>query len=289
MPRERAKERACDSAIRKTLAYRATFRYPLSYHQLFNTLISIRIFKKEFFDKELNKLVKTAQIGYRDGKYFDKRIKPVSWEFRYKQSKEALYKVEKVIKVLKNIPWIKLLSVTGSVAAFNSDKGSDIDIFVVTKTHRLWLTRGFVAVILKAMGMYIRKDSDPGRICPNLFIDEEAFAWPNNDRSIFTAHEIILMHPLIDRDQTYLKFLRANDWVKSHFANFNLYTGGMKTKKLSSGSRLVNLLEKIATKLQLKYMEKKRTNEVTNKHMIHFRKNDNTGWILESYKKLSKS
>ena len=63
----------------------------------------------------------------------------------------------------------------------------------------------------------------------------------------------------------------------------------MKTKKLSSGSRLVNLLEKIATKLQLKYIEKKRTNEVTNKHMIHFRKNDNTGWILESYKKLSKS
>ncbi len=289
MPRERANERACDSAIKKTLAYRAVFRYPLSYHQLFNTLISNRTFKKDFFDKELNKLVRTGQIGYRDGKYFDKRIKPVSWTFRNRQSKEAIKKVEEAIKVLKKIPWIKLLCVTGSVAAFNSDKEADIDIFVVAKTHRLWLTRGFVAAILKTMKMYVEKDYNSGRICPNLFIDEEAFAWPNNDRSIFTAHEIILMHPLMDRDQTYLKFLRANDWVKSHFANFNLYTGGMKTKKLSSGSRLVNLLEKIATTLQLKYMEKKRTNEVTNKHMIHFRKNDNTSWILESYKKLSKS
>jgi predicted nucleotidyltransferase len=287
MPRERANERACDTAIRKTLAYRATFKYPLSYHQLYSTLITDKKFKKEFFDKELNKLVKTGTIGYRDGKYFDKRIKPVSWEFRSKQSKEALDKVHKVAKVLKSIPWIKMLAVTGSVAAYNSDKESDIDIFVVAKTHRLWLTRGFVAAILKAMNMYIRKDGDPGKICPNLFIDEEVFTWPEKDRSVFTAHEIVLMHPLINRDHTYFKFLRANSWVKSHFANFALHDEDIKTKS-RQGSRIVNLFEKLAAAIQLKYMEKKRTNEVIDKHIIHFRKNDHTKWVLDSYKKLSK-
>lgn len=234
-------------------------------------------------------MVKTGAIGYRDGKYFDKRVKPVSWDFRYKQSKDGMDKAVKVAEILKKIPWVKLLCVTGSAAAFNSDKESDIDIFVVAKTHRLWLTRGFVAAILKTMGMYIKKDSDPGKICPNLFIDEENFAWPTKDQSIFTAHEIVLMHPLVDRDQTYLKFLKANDWIKSYFANFNVHVGEMKTKKHRAGSKLVSLLEKIASTLQQKYMAKKRTNEVIGKHMIHFRKNDNTNWILESYKKLSKS
>jgi predicted nucleotidyltransferase len=212
----------------------------------------------------------------------------VSWEFRYKQTQETFSKIHTIAKVLRKIPWIKMLCVTGSVAAYNADKESDIDIFVVAKTHRLWLTRGFIAAILKAMGMYIKKDSDPGRFCPNLFIDDTVLSWPEKDRSIYTAHEIVLMHPVIDRDHTYLKFLKANDWIRNHFANFELHHDEIKTKRRQTGSRIVNLFEKLAATLQQKYMARKRTNEVIDKHMIHFKKNDNTNWILTSYKKLTK-
>jgi hypothetical protein len=196
--------------------------------------------------------------------------------------------VQTLSRILIAVPWIKLLAVTGSAAAYNSDRDSDIDIFVIAKTHRLWLTRGFVAALLKTMGIYTQKDNEAGKVCPNLFIDEEAFSWSEKDRSIFTAHEIALMHPIIDRNQTYLKFLRANNWIKDHFANISVSNEEIKSKNSRNGSRLVNLLEKFAAYLQQSYMKKKITSEVIDKHLIHFRKNDNTNWILESYKKLSK-
>lgn len=284
MVRERANERACDLAIRKTLAYRAVFRYPLSYHQLYSTLITNKKFKHDFFDKELSKLVKKGYIGYRDGKYFDKRIKPVSWDTRNKSAIADIKKASQVAKILKKIPWIKLLCVTGSVAAFNADKDADIDIFIVTKKHRLWLTRGFVATILKTLGIY-QKGSGPGKVCPNLLIDDETLEWPEKFRSIFTAHEIVLMHPLINRSNTYFDFLSANTWIKNYLGNFNFEHEKKPTGDQLGTSRIVNVLEKLAQYLQLKYMKPKRTNEIIEKHMLHFRKNDNTSWIIESYKK----
>lgn len=285
MPRERANERACDKAIEKTLAYRATFKYPLSYYQLTNSLISTKKFKKEFFDGQLNKMVKKGYIGFRDGKYFDKRIKPVSWETRKKNAKNLFKKALKIAETLKYIPWIKCLCVTGSIAAYNADKAADIDVFIITKTHRLWLTRGFASLILRILNVYALGGYGPGKICPNLFIDDQQLEWPKEQRSIFTAHEILLMQPIIDRDNTYLKFIHANKWVKDYFGNFENNFEFIKNKDYN-GNRFVNLLEKIAMLLQLFYMKKKRTNEIVTKHMIHFKKNDNTAWILEGYEKL---
>ncbi len=287
MPRERANERSCDAAIKKTLTYRAVFKYPLSYYQLYSTLVTNKEYKKHFFDKELNKMVRKGYIGYRNGKYFDKRIKPVSWDLRFKQSQSSIQKAKLISKILNNIPWIKMLAVTGSAAAFNSDKEGDIDFFIIAQTHRLWLTRGFVTILLKVMGIYAQDGDRTGKVCPNLFIDEVGMTWPEEQRSIFTAHEIILMQPLIDRENTYFKFLQANDWIKEYFATFPILNRDQIKNRESKAGRVINILEKIAAKKQLDYMSKKRTNEVIDKHLIHFKKNDNTSWIIDSYNELS--
>lgn len=289
MPRERAKERACDKAIRRTLAYRAVFKYPLTYHQLYTTLISREKFDKDLINKELAKMVKKGYIGYREGKYYLKNIKPVSWDFRYKHSKQVFDRMRVISRVLSAIPWIKMLCVTGSAAAFNSDRESDIDIFVVAKTHRLWLTRGFVSLLLKVMNVYAQAGIGPNKVCPNLFIDEEVLDWPTDQRSVFVAHEIALMHPLINRGNTYFKFVAGNNWVNEYFCNFAFdWEHKGNDVKRQKGSRLVNLLEKMAKKFQLDYMKKKRTNEVIEDHMIHFKKNDNTKWILDEFAKLGR-
>jgi hypothetical protein len=285
MPRERANERACDAAIRRTLAYRSIFKYPLSYHQLANTLITNKIFRKDFYDKELAKMVKKGYIGYRNGKYFDKRIKPVSWDLRYKQSQQYVADAKKLASLLSRIPWVMFIGVTGSTAAYNAEKEDDIDFFIIAKTHRLWLTRGFVTLILKIVNKYAQYGKGPGKVCPNLYIDMEVFEWPEDQRSIFTAHEIMLMHPLVNKENTYFKFLKANDWIRQYFAHFPI--SEVSTKKQNEGSRLINLFEKIAQQFQLKYMQNKRTNEVITPHMLHFKKNDNTNWITDKFKELS--
>ncbi len=285
MPRERAKERACDAAIKRTLAYRAVFKYPLSYHQLANTLISDKTYRKDFFDKELAKMVKKGYVGFKNGKYFDKRIKPISWDLRFKHSQQYINRAKHISRILRQIPWVKLIAVTGSAAAFNADRDDDIDFFIIAQNHRLWLTRGFVTVLLKITGLYAQNGQGPGKICPNLYIDDTALEWPVDQRSIFTAHEIVMMHPLVDKEQTYLKFLAANSWIKDYFADFRIYETPDTTHS-PYGNRVLNVFEKLAMTSQTKYMNSKRTNEIIDKHVLHFKKNDNTSWILEKFTEL---
>lgn len=283
MPRERAKERACEKAIKKTLAYRVAFKYPLSYYQLSTFLISKRKYDHNFFSKTVRRLTKNKTLGKKDRKYYLPIIKPVSWSLRKKYSEEHYTRCTIPLNLIKAIPWIKMLAVTGSVAACNSEKESDLDVFIVTAKKRIWLTRGFVAVLLKIVGAYPRQKTPFIKICPNLFVDERNLTWQKKKQTIYTAHEILLMQPIYDKDETYFKFLKSNEWAFKNFVNFrvtfpNKFTSGTK------GSRLMDVLEKIAMHAQLKLMKQKKTNEVTTNNFIHFNKNDNSDWINQSYK-----
>src|SRR5258708_2858873 len=198
-PRERAKERACDAAIKNTLQYRAIFKYPLSFQQLQTYLICRKGFEYEFFKKTVSRLHKKNYIKAKDEKFTLPSLKPFSWDLRGKYSKEHIERNSKVFKKLGSIKWIKMLAVTGSVAAFNADKDDDIDIFIVTERNRLWLTRFFVVLMLKAMGVY-RSETNPNKkICPNILIDETQLEWNKDKQNIYVAHEIAMMYPIINR------------------------------------------------------------------------------------------
>lgn len=282
MPRERANERACDAAIEKTLAYRAVFKYPLSQYQLYTYLISKKSFSMDFFKKELSKMVKKDYIESKDNVYFSKSIRPVSWELRVRYSSESLQKNNPIFKLISSIPWVKLIGVTGSVAAYNADRNSDIDMFIITEKNRVWITRGLVALILRQLGKYATS-GEAGKICPNLFIDETALTWEQNKQTIYTAHEIAMMQPLFQRDNMYFRFIKANHWIFSWFPHFKIDTA--IKEEPTTNSFFIDFLEVLARKLQLTYMKKKKTHEITNHNVIHFNKNDNSSWILDKFEK----
>jgi hypothetical protein len=288
MPRERANERNCDNAIKQTLAYRSVFRYPLTFYQLATFLVANKPYKYDFFVKELNKMVKKEHIGYKDGKFYLRGTKPVSWDTRLKKSAEMYAEATKTLKLLEIIPWIKMVCITGSLAAYNADKSSDIDIFVVTEKNRLWLTRGFVGMLLKIIHAYVTVDGEPGKICPNLYVDESKLEWPNNKQNVYTAHEIVMMQPVLNRDNTYFKFFKTNGWIVRYFPNFKIEQSFTHAKNKNK-ENLVSKIEKFARVLQLKYMQKRKTVEITEPHFAHFRKHDNAERIIEEFSKTSKT
>lgn len=288
MPRQRAKERACERAIKKTLAYRVIFKYPLSFHQLAFFLISKNNYDYKFFTKTLRRLTKKRHIFIKNGKYYLSKYKPVSWDLRAKNTKEMLEKNMFALEILKAIPWIKMICVTGSVAAYNTEKESDLDIFIVTEKNRLWLTRGFTAVLLKITGRYPRQKTPFTKICANLFVDESNLTWPKKKQSIYTAYEIVLMQPLINKEDTYFRFVKENNWIFKYFNNIKI-NYPKKFPALKKQSKLLNILDNLALKSQSKYMEKKQTREITTKHFIHFRKNDNSQRIIKEYKSILKN
>jgi hypothetical protein len=288
MPRERAKERECETSIKKTLAYRAIFKYPLSYYQLCTFLFSNKNYEYLFFNKQLRRLLKSKSIDVDKEKFFIPGIKPISWHSRYKASKEIITKTSEHLALVFAIPWVKMICITGSVAAYNADKGDDVDILIVSTKNRLWLTRLFTVLILKIVNLYPKVDGECGKICANLYIDEEALPWPREKRSIYIAHDIALMQPVYQKDNTYFRFLLSNKWICDYLPKFTFDIPSKLKPNVKGNSKLLDLLDTLVFNIQLGYMKKKKTKEITKKHFIHFNKFDNTQNILNEYDMLLK-
>jgi len=284
-PRPRAKEKACDRAIKRTLAYSAVFQYPVSTFQLYTFLITKNKFDYDFFSSSLRRLVKKKHIKAKGGKYYLPGIRPVSWNLRYKYSKDLMKEARVSVKLLSLIPWLKMVAVTGAVASYNAIKDDDVDVFIVSEKNRLWITRFFVFLILKSGGKYAQKGEDNRKFCCNLFADESGMKWGKDKQNMYVAREMLSMQPLLDRDRTYYKFIQANSWSLKHFNNYKMEFPKKYSDRNLGKSRLVNLLENSLRKFQLNYMKNKKTNEITTKHFIHFNKHDHAKEILSEYKK----
>lgn len=274
-----------ETAILQTLGYSSIFNYPLSLYQVSNFLLSKRRVSLNVLTSSLNYLIKSSKVKEKDGKYYLYKTKTVPWEDRRKNSLTLFKSAYEIAEVLKKIPWIEFIGVTGSIAAFNAIKNDDIDLFIVTKKNRVWLTRGFVFLVLKMLGM-LRTEKNPARmICPNIFVGEDALSWDKSKRNVYVAHEIILMHPIYDCNNIYMRFLDSNNWVFRYFGNFPKNDFQFTLQKKHE-NRLVNLIDLFSYKLQVGYMKSKRTHEIIKRNFIHFNKVDNTNNVISGLDKI---
>jgi hypothetical protein len=287
MPRQRAKERACDKAIKKTLAYRSIFNYPLSYYQLSTYLISSRKFDRKFFNKSLKRLLKNRSVRVKDKKYYLSGVKPVSWELRKKYTQDILKKNNAELEILCKIPWIKMIGITGSLAAYNGEKKADTDILVVVNKNRMWLTRGFLILMLIILGKYPNIRTKKLKICPNIYLDEDKMEWVKEKHNIYSAHEVLMMRPYYEKDNTYFKFLKQNEWAFKYFKNYQIELPKRFKKGKTGENKLIDLLEELARFLEVRYM-RDITTEKIKKDFIHFNKNDKMPDIIKKYRQLCK-
>ena len=276
----------CRMSIIKTLSYSGVFGYPLTFYQISNNLISSSSFTYKKIRKELEKLIDEGVVKKVKNRFMLKGIKTHSVSNREKYTREIVEKYKEKIKLLRKVPWIKMVAVTGSVANYDAKEGDDIDLLIVTEKNRLWITRGFVFLILKIINE-LPKDKSKRNICPNIFLDESNMAWSEKKRNLYVAQNIISMQPFSWRDDTYLKFINENNWIRKYYKNFNLNYEDRKTKT-KKDSPLMVFLEKIARKKEMEYMKKDITTEIVNPKLIHFNKNDSTKKILSKYKEILK-
>ena len=273
-----------EQAILDTLKYRAIFNASLSLFQLSTYIHAPNSVSEAKLLDALSNLVKGKKVFNQGSKYSIQK-KPLNWQSRARQSANHLNTAAPIIEMLRKIKWIKLLCVTGSVAAYNASKEDDVDIFVVTEKDRLWITRFFVVTYLKLLNAYPSEGSNAGKICPNIFIDESTMTWPPEKRNIYIANEIAMMHPVINRENSYFSFVYSNRWIVDYLPNYPVYSlKNKRTKeKIFVGSLLLSWVEQLFMWSQTLYMRKKKTKEVTTKNFIHFNKYDHSGAILEKW------
>ncbi|MFZ3301452.1 MAG: hypothetical protein WA152_01915 [Microgenomates group bacterium] len=204
---------------------------------------------------------------------------------REKYSKKKLEIAKNASELISKIPTVLFVGITGSLAMMNADKNSDIDLLLITKKNMLWTTRVLVYFVLRTMHYVLRKPQDKNErdaLCLNMWLDETSLIWDRKDRNIYTAHEIAQIVPLVNKNNTYERFLFLNKWILNYWPNaVEIKKSKTQIKRFKSE---INILEKIAFKLQYIYMKSKITTEIITPHTAIFHKND---WGKVVMKKLS--
>ena len=84
----------------------------------------------------------------------------------------------------------------------NADKQDDIDFFIITAKGTMWTTRLCSAFLLSAAGLRRTPNQKQvaNKICLNMFMQEGDLSLPASERDLFSAHEVLQMVPLWERE-----------------------------------------------------------------------------------------
>jgi hypothetical protein len=117
------------------------------------------------------------------------------------------------------IPFIRTVAVTGSVAYGSAAKWDDIDLFIVTKRNRLWISALLTLILVRLNKLLILRPPHLSLFCLSYVHDEQGFskeAQRNRSNPLF-ARELLKAKPVAGAKQ-YRKILENNEWVANFYS-----------------------------------------------------------------------
>ncbi len=189
-------------AVKKTIKYANNFASHINKNEIKKRLISKNIYPKKAIEQEISRL--------------NWKNKKNKWE------KIKIIKAKKLAELIKiNFKKIVFLGVSGSVAAAHPKKNDDIDMLVITKTNTLWKNRFYLRWWIfknKIPHRKFNKTESKDQFCFNLWLDENYLEIPRDRQNLNNAIDLILLKPLINKNNTYEKLLLANSWAAKFVA-----------------------------------------------------------------------
>lgn len=138
--------------------------------------------------------------------------------------KESIRTIQTYIYLLKRMPIVRFVGITGKSAMEGIREGDDVDLCVVTKQGLLWTTRFCIILLAKILGIHGKTG-----VCLNLFFDESDLIIPLKKQNLYIAHELLQMKTVIDKSNIYMQFLQENKWLYSFFPNAPVIPANAKT------------------------------------------------------------
>lgn len=220
-------------------------------------------------------------------------------------SRKKYFLAKKASLLYSFIPSIDLVGVTGGVAVSNAGPEDDIDLLFIVRDGTLWVSRFLVTIVTELFTRRRRPETTDlaDTFCLNMFLTEASLGIPETERDLYTAHEVLSMLPLWEREGTYGQFLSRNAWVRTFFPSawtermndLEAEVRGWKTypqpdspltRGYSRGTDLVfRSLEPAFRAFQKFYMRKRVTREVITESVIRFHPMDMRGFVRRELKK----
>lgn len=291
-----------EKAILKTLLYSDIFDYPLTIFEIHKWLIGRKSNLRQVEESVGRLKTKGTVLSVKGYCVLSKRNSLVKKRLESKYfSKHYFRKAYLISFILKVIPWIKLVGISGGLAMDNAGKMDDIDLFIITSKKRLWISRLFILGILEGLGQRRRvsdsKKQAAGKICCNLILEEDKLEQVS--KNLFTAHEVLQMKVLWQRGNVYHKFLEDNEWVFKFLPNWIATNTSLRAPKgrgnldlkKSQDSYVATFLgmtlEKWAKNFQLRVMQTPKGQERIEEGALYFHPEDYGQKILAMYDRRS--
>ena len=227
-----------EAAILRTVLYADVFNFPMKLEEIHHFLISddpasiIEIAQtlnqSDFLKQKLNQV----------GDYFIYNGSDNLVQIRQKREIASQFLWPQAVgwgRWLAALPYIRMVALTGALAVRNAaDDDDDLDYFLVTAPHRVWLARAFAIIVVRIGRMRGVK------ICPNYILAETNLVQTRRD--IFLAHEVAQMVPIYGNDY-YRRFREVNNWVYQQLPNAIDPLFDEAEVKIGVGNKLKRFLE----------------------------------------------
>jgi hypothetical protein len=202
------------------------------------------------------------------------------------------------VKVLRFLPFVKLVGLCNNSGNNNIRPDSDIDLFIITTKNRLFTARFLVTIAISLMRLRRHGRKITNRLCLSFYVSEDDLNFSKIkivDDDVYLIYWIANLFPLYDRG-VYDYFLLENQWVDNYLPN-HLSKNGSSWRKIEDnlwsqmcyktsetilkgffGNQLENLLKKIQflkmSKNNKSLAKENDSRVIINNTMLKFHEND---------------
>lgn len=210
-----------------TISYYDVFSYPLTAFEIWKYLM-----RSDYFEEgkpqgasiiqilhELKKDPLSRFVEEDKGFYFLKGRSGLVPE-RIRKAKLSFVKarrLKKIVAIIRFVPFVRMVGVTGRLAMKNARVRSDWDLLIVLKDGRIWIGRTLVTVMVHLLGKRRYGNRIKDRVCLNYFISDKHLEIFTKD--LYSASEYFFMYPLFGFD-VFRRFQLKNGWISSIKPNF---------------------------------------------------------------------
>lgn len=229
-----------EQAIILTIIYYDVLNKPLTAFEIWKYILipnalrneELKIKNEKFWSFSLYQVIETLntsdylndKIGQKNGLYFLKYRGEKFFDYGIKTQKICAQKIKltlRYIKLIKYIPFVRAIFLSGSVAMGYASQKSDLDLLIVSERDKIWLVRAMVVFITFLFGIKRSVNNYSDKICLNHFITTHSLEIPF--QSIYTAQLYARLLPLYEEDAYLNKFYLQNKWLENYLANYSLF------------------------------------------------------------------
>ena len=282
--------------ILQAVLYADLFEHPMTEREVWRWMPTSVPISKRAFAIALAKLVRQKKVmAITPFVLFPKHKQYLGLHAsRLMVSQKKWKKAYGIARMLRYIPTILFVGVTGSLAMNNAKDNDDIDICIITAPKTVWITRlvSTVLVELFARRRHPYTTNIKDTICLNMFLSEHSLRMDALHQDVYIAHELLQMVPLWERKGITRKLLQVNKWVRTYYRH--AYDEKMKqivrhTPRHKRAEKIWKIIERPVKWAQICYMRSKRTTEEISANQILFHPANTRESVIATYQLRCKS